>query len=167
MCIRCPAHRNRQFSSSLSACKRVTRALTGDGPQPVQPQVHVLTIVPVRRANKHTFFRINPDPAYRTDGCIGLFKIQDGSDDNVYIVSPEIAFELGDEVKPYMLFTAITSLKTVFVWPLQMPDADDRWHEAHSSTMDGIETGMHSWLKLVYNRELGAYVQKLAEGDLG
>ena len=110
----------------------------------------VLTIVPVRRANRHTYFRTHPDPAYRTDGCIGLFKIQDGSDDNVYICSPEIAFELGDEVKSYMLYTAITSLKTVFIWPLQMPDADDRWHEAHSSTMDGLEASMHTWLKLVY-----------------
>jgi len=127
----------------------------------------VLTTVPVRRPGRTEFFRVHPDPAYVLDTHI--LEHADGLDRKTYLVVPELRAELAPELRAVRLFTCITKRATVFLWPAKLPleDASNSGRAWHQSALQAAEEAKRLWVKLVGNKELGAYEYVKARGDLG
>lgn len=122
----------------------------------------LLTTIPVRKPNRQTFFRVHPSPEYR-----GLFPIIDFKDDGEeYVVAGHLLPELAGEYVSKLLCTAITRQGNIFFLPLRMPGPDGRDLEWWRSLREHAERAKTSWLRVVPNRDLGAYDALVATGNL-
>ena len=113
----------------------------------------VLTGVPVRRPPKQLFIRVNPNPALRLE-C-GLLEL-DG-DPRPYLVLPECAYILGTDMKHRQLRLACDRQNNPFLWPVPLPPQeghDNGWNISHRIVADMSET---TWVRMVSNRDTGAY----------
>jgi len=122
----------------------------------------LLTTIPVRKPGRQTFFRTHPDAEYRAQFPIVDFK----DDQEEYIVSRTMVPELADELVVKTLVTAITKQGTLFLLPLRMPGPDGRdmgWWRSLREHADHAKT---SWIRVVANRDLGAYDCLQATGQL-
>lgn len=152
---------------------------TPAAPDPLDPDAYVLsqdftetgssqklvTVVPVRRPSKQTWFRTHPDVAFRRN--IATLEFGEGTDKEVYLVAPGIALELADNVTKVTLFTTITRHGTVFFTPVRLPGSPHKVAEtAASSLREAVEMAIHKWVKVVWNKELGAYETHVAPGRL-
>jgi hypothetical protein len=126
----------------------------------------VLLSIPVRRPQRTEFFRVHPDSAFSVDWFV--LERNGDSDRETYWVTPEFRADLLDELRPVRVFTCITKRGTVFLWPARLPSADSsmgrRWHE---SALEIAEAAKSSWVKMLGDREAGAYAMYRAKGDLG
>jgi hypothetical protein len=121
----------------------------------------LLTTVPVKRPNKQTFVRVRSEPEYHRDfACIEL-----RDEGEFYIVAPNIASALPDEVTYRTFYTSITRQGVLFLWPVNLPSPDGRRCDWHISARVAAETAMTKWIRVVSKRELGAYEIWKAEGD--
>jgi hypothetical protein len=92
-----------------------------------------------------------------------------GLDRVTYWVAPGLRAELVEELRAVRLYTCMTKRGTVFLWPAKLPLADGSnsgraWHQ---SALQAAEEAKLLWVKLVGNKELGAYEYVKARGDLG
>jgi hypothetical protein len=127
----------------------------------------VLTTVPVRRPGRTEFFRVHPGPDYVVDSYV--LEHTNGLDRETYWVARGLHLDLVDELRAVRLYTCITKRGTVFLWPARLPLADGSnsgraWHQ---SALQAAEEAKNLWVKLVGNKELGAYEFVKARGDLG
>lgn len=130
----------------------------------------VLTTVPVRKPGRTEFIRVHPSPDYVVDSYV--LEHESGLDRVVYWVSPGLRGELVKELRPVRLFTCITKLSIVFLWPAKLPLAEgsnsrNTGRAWHASALQAAEEAKNLWVKLVGNKELGAYEYVKARGDLG
>jgi hypothetical protein len=105
-----------------------------------------LVNVRVRRPTKEEFVMVHPDDSFR-EGPIGLLTY----DREEYFVEPAFAREVQDSmklIKSCALYTSISSTGQVFLWPLQMPDADGSWNAWHVSRHRCIEIAKTRWLRV-------------------
>jgi hypothetical protein len=113
----------------------------------------LLTTIPVRRPNRQTFFRVHPDPAYRD-----VFPmIEDKGEGEEYIVHKDIVPKLSDELVIKQLCLAITRQNTVFFLPLRLPGSDGKDMEWWRSLREHADRATAHWIRVVANKELGAY----------
>jgi hypothetical protein len=130
----------------------------------------VLLTVPVRRPRKQEFFRVHPGERFSLD-CYTLTK-ESGMDREHYMIAKELWAALLGEAKKVRLFTCITKGGTVFLWPATLPEAEStggngagrRWH---TSALEAADEAKKHWIRLIPNKELGAYDVLRARGDLG
>ena len=119
----------------------------------------LLTTIPVGKPNQQDFVRVHPDPSYRAP-LIGLIELKD--DREIYLVPPNLARELGNEVKPYALYTCINRQGVVRLWPVRVPEADVRVSEWHRSAAEAAQVAMAHWVRVKANMSLGAYEMHVA-----
>jgi hypothetical protein len=113
----------------------------------------LLTSVPVRKPKKFDFNRVHPSAEYRGD--FALIELKDESE--TYLVTPEIAVEIPGEFFMATVYTAINRLGTVFLWPVRLPSPDGKTMEWHRSAAEAAALAIEGWVRVVANRDLGAY----------
>lgn len=125
----------------------------------------ILTRVPVRKPKRHEFIRVHPDAGYRAD--VDTIEFEIDGDKETFIVAAGAKHVVADEMRPTRVFTAINKLGMVFLWPVKLPGADNRSRWASESALQAAEQAMSLWVKVMWNRGLGAYEYGRAVGDLG
>jgi hypothetical protein len=124
----------------------------------------VLTAVPVRRPRRNEFVRVHPD--YVLDTL--LLERDSGMDKECYLVDGGIQHLVLPELRRTRLFVAITKRNTVFLWPIKLPlEGNDSGRRVADTALQGAEQAKATWVRLVWNRELGGYEMLRAKGDLG
>lgn len=126
----------------------------------------VLTTLPVRKPKRNEFFRVHPGHNYTVD--MYLLERDTGMDKESFLVAPEVQHLVVQELRRVRLFTAINKHGNVFLWPVKLATGDnDRIHRVTDSALLCAEEARSLWVKLVWNRDLGAYEMHRARGDLG
>ena len=122
----------------------------------------LLTTVPVKKPNSQTWVRVHPDEAFRLPTAVLEMK----EEKEIYLVDRELWPELGGEIIPKMLYTAITQPGDVFIWPVRMPGEDGRLDDWNESAHRLAKKGMEKWVRVQSNRKLGANEGWEAQGDI-
>jgi hypothetical protein len=112
-----------------------------------------LLTVPVRKPDRQWFVRVHPDPAYRLD--VAVLELKDERE--TYLVDPVLLPELPGEVSPKILFTAVNRQEALFLWPVRLPNADNRRDNWGSSALQAAQLAISSWVRVASNMSLGAY----------
>lgn len=120
----------------------------------------VITNVPAKKPGTQTYFRVRPDAEWQMPALILQLK-EDG--DN-YFVKPDLFDELANECRPKMLYTYITREGNVGLWPVNLPGEDGRLDPWSESAHAAAEHAQKHWVRLVANRQLGAYDVMEASG---
>ncbi len=113
----------------------------------------LLTTVPCRKPSSQAFIRVHHDASWRMPAAILQLK----DDGECYLVTPELFPELAQEVRPKMLYAAITRDGNPFIWPINMPGEDGRLDSWSTSAHLAAELAGERWIRLVANRTVGAY----------
>jgi hypothetical protein len=127
----------------------------------------VLTTIPVRRPGKNDFFRVHPGEEFVIDNYV--LEHESDQDRATYWVVPNLRDALGDHLRKVRLFTCIDKRSNVFLWPAKLPTVDGS-RAAQSWYMSGLmaaEEAKKVWVKIMGNRQIGAYDIIRARGDLG
>jgi hypothetical protein len=119
----------------------------------------LLTKVPVQKPDPQSFVFVRPDKDYRMALAVILLK----EDSETFLLTPSIARELPGEFVMVMIRTVITRQGTVFLWPIQLPDADGKINEWHKSAADAAERASKGWLRIKANKAIRGY--ELREPD--
>lgn len=119
----------------------------------------LLVHVPVRKPAKHQFFRVHPGEEYRLE-CF-IVEI-DG--DETYLVDPALVGHMPGLARPVRLHLTVTRHGAPALWPLKLPGEDGKTNPWHESAAECADIAMEKWVRLVANRELGAYDVVVAEG---
>ena len=113
-----------------------------------------ILVVPVKRPDKQTFFRVHPDPAMRVD--VRVIELE--AERETYLVTPAIATILPGETRPVRLLTCIPRVGGgVFLWPLKLPTDDRRENSWNTSARKAAEISERKWVRLQANMSLKAY----------
>ena len=123
----------------------------------------LLTTVPVRKPNRQDFVRVHPDPKYRLTPA-AIIEIKE--DQEVYLVTPDMAQALPGEFATVTLFTTINRQGTLHLWPVTLPNPDGRHNEWHRSAAEGAERAMKKWVRVTASMSLRAYEIFEASGEL-
>ena len=127
---------------------------------------HVLTTVPVRKPKRTEFFRVNPDPRYTLDTY--LLERDADMDKERYLVIGGLQQTLIQELRRVRLFAGINKSGTVFLWPVRLPgDGGAYMQRIADSALLAAEEAKTLWVRVWWNRDLGAYEMARAKGDLG
>jgi hypothetical protein len=113
----------------------------------------VLNNVPVRKPDPQSFIRVHPDHAYRLETAVLELK----AERETYLVHPSLVPELSGELTPKILFTAIDRQGVLFLWAVRLPDSNGRLDPWNSSALQAAEAATERWVRVVSNRNLGAY----------
>jgi hypothetical protein len=108
----------------------------------------LLTTVPVRKPHRQEYIRVHRDPSYRLPSSI----IELGAEREVYMVVPEVARGVPDEVTSVMLYTAISKQGVLFLWPVKL--GDEEWHR---SQREAAERAIDKWVRVKWDRNLRSY----------
>ena len=119
----------------------------------------VLGIVPVRKPTDQEWFRVHSDPDYR--GNFACIKLK--AENEYYIVTPNVAVEIKDEIISVIIYTAVTKTGTVFLWPVKVPVAGTQGQTWHESAHECAEVAMERWIRIKANREIGGYERSLSD----
>ena len=66
----------------------------------------------------------------------------------------------------YVLHTAITRQGVTFLWPVRLPELEDRPNAWHVSMAAAAELAMEFWVRVASNRAMGEYEIKRATGGI-
>jgi hypothetical protein len=130
----------------------------------------LLLTVPVRKPRRQEFFRVHAGEGFSLD-CYVLVR-EAGMDREVYMLAKELWAPLVGEAQLVRLFTCVTKGGTVFLWPARLPEAEGaasasggrRWQQ---SALEAADEAKKHWVRMIANKELGAYEVLRARGDLG
>lgn len=112
-----------------------------------------LTTVAVRKPTRQEFVRVHPGEEYRLP--IGLIELKE--DGEFYLVLPEMAAELADEMVRVRLHLTMSRGGAVFFWPVRLPGPDGKCNSWHESAQRGALLAMRQWTRLVSNMAMGGY----------
>jgi hypothetical protein len=118
----------------------------------------LLVHVPVRKPAKHQFVRVHPGEDYRLE--VGIIAI-DG--DDTYLVHPAVVGAVPELVKPVRLHLYVTRHGAPALWPVKLPGEDGKTNPWYASAAEAAEVAIKKWIRLVPNREVGAYDVIVAE----
>ena len=136
------------------------RIPTSSSDSPVAKKV--LIHVPVGKPSKQKFVRVHPDESYHFE-C-ALLKIED--DDRPYLISPDIAHTVAQDIKKVILKLAIDRQGNIFLWPVpprQEEGNENIWNQSHREIAALAES---FWVRLASNRAIGAYEPYKAQGEI-
>src|SRR5215204_7779476 len=97
----------------------------------------ILSHVPVRKPNKHDFFRVHPSPEMSLATAI----FDDKDEREVFFVEPSMREALLGETKPVLLVPFITRQGVVGIWPITLPGDGGRRNDWHETARDAAERG--------------------------
>ena len=124
------------------------------------PVKRVITRVQCDKPHSQLFVRVRPGEEWRLE--TGVFTDKINSDK--YLVEPRLWPELGNEVRPTCLFTAITKQGELILWPVPLPGSDGRsnpWWDTHLDAARNAET---HWTKMIADQSAGYYHIEAAQG---
>lgn len=127
-----------RISQDFSAAVGVTKAL--------------LTI-PIRKPDRQSFIRVNPDPAYRIE--VAMLELKE--DREIFLVDRSLINELPGEVTARLLLTTINRQGVIVLWPARLPNPEGRRDEWCRSALEAAELAQKGWVRVVANMSLGAY----------
>jgi hypothetical protein len=104
-----------------------------------------------------TFFRVNPDPAYRRLTAIYTHKIEGQIDERHYIVDKPM-LGLIEEAQPCTLVTVVYRDGSIRLWPLKLPKEGMRDIEAWTSARAAAKTAFDKWVRLLWVK--GTYMTR-------
>lgn len=121
----------------------------------------VLTHVPVRKPNRTTFIRVNPDDEYRS--VFGIVELKEQGE--TYLVTQDMMHEPGvfELVQAAEIVTYITRQNTVGLWPLKR-EQDGRINPWHESARDAARIAEKQWVRVQADMSLGlpfTHIQQL------
>lgn len=112
-----------------------------------------IVTVPVRKPDKQAFIRVKPGEGERLQTMVLEFK----EDRESYLVAQPLWPELGSELKPMVLFQAVTRQGVLFVWPVKLPGADGRADSWSESALEATKLCERAWCRVLPNMGLGGY----------
>jgi hypothetical protein len=123
--------------------------------------VEILSHVPIRKPNRHEFFRTRPEPEMWFD--TGVFE--DNQEREIFFVMPSMREALVGEIKPVLLVPTITRQSVLLLWPVKLP-IDGKRNNWMETARQAAELGKTKWVRLAADMGLGGYRIYQAEGEL-
>jgi hypothetical protein len=123
----------------------------------------ILSHVPIRKPNRHEFFRTHPD-AEAMWLSTGVFV--DREEKEVFFVTPRMREALVGEIKPVLLVTTITRQSVLLLWPLTLPTDEIRRSGWFDTAREAAELAKGSWIRMPADMSLGGYRIYHAQGQL-
>jgi hypothetical protein len=120
----------------------------------------LLLTVPIKKPSSQSFVRVHPKPEFRE--TFALINLKEERE--FYLLTPALARELPGEFHAYTIYTGITRLEKVFLWPVRLPDADGRHNEWHRTEAEAALLAQTRWIRVIPNMELRANEVSVAEG---
>ena len=114
----------------------------------------IRSIIPVSKPGKMEWVHLLDDQDFLIPGA-ALLDLQDGG--RVYLVVPEIASQLDDDVRLYKLAPCLTRQDKLFLWPCPMireGETPNPWHASHNDAFNAAKGG---WIRMKSNRACGFY----------
>jgi hypothetical protein len=128
----------------------------------VMGATEILSHVPVRKPNRHEFFRVRTEPEFWLD--TGVFE--DREERETFFVAPRMRDALLGEIKPVLLVPAITRQRVLFLWPIKLPTEGQRFSGWTETAREAAELAKAGWVRLVADMGLGGYRIYHAQGEL-
>jgi|SRR5208337_1992433 len=122
----------------------------------------VLTHIPVRKPNRHEFFRTHPNPEMWFN--TGIFE--DKEEREVFFVTPATRDALVGEIKPVILAVTINRQSVLSLWPLKLPTEEMRYNAWSETAREAAELAKTHWVSMRADMSLGGYRIYKAEGQL-
>jgi hypothetical protein len=123
----------------------------------------MITVVAVRKPNKHEFVRVRPGTEWRFE--TGCFVDKDTRE--VYMVTAELWPVMPGDVTPTALVVALSRNSPIpFLWPLVLPSSDGRPNRWHESGIEAARLAESQWLRSVADMSAGCYVPYVAAAKL-
>ena len=114
----------------------------------------IRSVIPVNRPGKMEWVQLLDHPDFLLLGAAFL-DLQDGG--RLYLVVPEIAAQLADDVKLVKLAPGLTRQDKLFLWPCPMileGNTPNPWHTSHNDAFNAAKNG---WIRMKSNRACGFY----------
>jgi len=89
----------------------------------------VIATVPIRPPHSQEWFRVHSAKEWQLQTAILQLK----EDREYFLISPKLHLQLLNEIKPVVLYTAISRQGELFLWPIRLPRSDgksDKWMES-------------------------------------
>jgi hypothetical protein len=122
----------------------------------------VLIHVPVRKPNRHDFFRVHPDP----DMSLVTAVFLDKEENECFFVTPEMREALLGETRPVLLMTTITRQGVVMVWPMRIPVDGARRDSWAETSAEAAQLAKKKWVRMAADMSLSGYRIYEAQGQL-
>ena len=122
----------------------------------------VLTVVPVRKPNRHEFVRVRSGESWRLQTAI----FEDRVSKEQYMVAQELWAELAGEVFPVCIFVTVNRQGDVFLWPTKLPTSDGRSNSWNESALAAANIAEERWVRIAANMPAGMYDTYEAAGEL-
>jgi hypothetical protein len=113
----------------------------------------VLTTIPVRKPGAQDWVRVHPSEKYREN--FPIIELKDEREE--YIVTAPLVPELFGEFVTKTLYLAVNRQRTLFFWPVRLPDPDGKQNQWWNSAREAAEMATHGWIRVKANMNLGAY----------
>ena len=114
----------------------------------------IRSVISVNKPGKMEWVRLFDHVDYLIPGS-ALLDLQDGG--RMYLVVPEIAAQLEDDVRLYTLAPALTRQDKLFLWPcpiIRPGETPNPWHTSHNDAFNAARRG---WIRMKSNRACGFY----------
>ena len=108
--------------------------------------------IPAHKPSRHDWIRVHPSMAI----SIGAIVLQDERDE-FYVVVPEMASQLGDDLVHFTLYPFINRLNVLRLWPVKLPNPDGRVNEWHRTAAIAARVAQRKWIRVAANQNLGGY----------
>lgn len=122
----------------------------------------ILSHVPIRKPNRHEFFRTPVEPGMWFD--TGVFE--DKEERDTFSVTPAMREALVGEIRPVILVPTITRQGVLLLWPLKLPTEGQRHNGWADTAREAAELAKTKWVRLAADMGLGGYRIYKAEGEL-
>ena len=122
----------------------------------------LITNVPCRKPNRQEFVRVRIGEEWRLDTMV----FEDTVDRETYLVVPQLACEIAEEVRPVCLRYAITRQNNIFLWPCKLPGIDGRTNPWNESALQAAQHAEKHWVRIVANMAAGMYDVFEASADI-
>lgn len=130
----------------------------------IKVREHV-TRIAVRKPAPEWWFQTHHDDEFRL--VTTILELREG-DREILLVDPDLVDMIEDEpcLSQRMLLTCITRQCTVFIWPLKLPDIDNRLDSWNRSALEVAEAAVGSWTRVHADVEAGSYKYKTQQADI-
>jgi hypothetical protein len=112
-----------------------------------------LLSVPLRKPNKHEWFRVHAEWSF--DAFV--LKMRGDRKDEVYVVAAHIVALVPDEVTPMRFVATVTRQGVFMLWPVRLPGQDGRHDEWSRTAMESAAMARSGWIRMAANIHLGSY----------
>src|SRR5262249_38701551 len=112
------------------------------------------------------WFQLHPSPQYQLPTSLFLQEGPELLSPETYLVLPEYRHLFRRGLTPVILRLAVTSMETIFLWDMKMPQ-DGRMTDYYISLQEAADAAEKAWVRLEWNNPNRAYDYHLSIDDLG